>query len=268
MENARKQAVAKPIDLRPVLAVSLFIIAIALAEELVSLLGAIVGGLVHATILIALFATYFLAGSFPYRRALLVLVLIPLMRLLSLTVPIPELPQVYWYAAIGIPLLYATLIVYRYVRVPLEWLRMQWVNPHRSYSPAQLLFGLLGIPLSLVGFFLLHPKPLISPQNWMELIAAALILIVFAGYTEELILRGLILPMMVEVYGTGGVWVSAFLSLVLYLGSYSIPYVLFNGCLGFLLALWVKRTGSILGAVMVHSLIVVGLLLLWPVLIS
>lgn len=68
----------------------------------------------------------------------------------------------------------------------------------------QLFIALTGLPLSVVGHFLLRPKPLLIPFSWPELTLASAILIVFLGFTEEIIFRGLFQHVATEIFGRAG----------------------------------------------------------------
>src|SRR5881227_941054 len=81
--------------------------AIAVAEVIGVLVGVIPALLCHAILLPVLLNHYALSDRAPYRRILPVLALAPLLRILSLSIPFGQVPQIYWYAMIGTPLLVA-----------------------------------------------------------------------------------------------------------------------------------------------------------------
>src|SRR5215207_131970 len=82
-----------------------YIPAIAGAEAVGVFLGIIPGIICPALLIPMLLSQYVIMEKAPYRRVLPLLVLAPLLRILSLTMPIRQVPPMYWYALVGVPLL-------------------------------------------------------------------------------------------------------------------------------------------------------------------
>lgn len=91
---------------------------------------------------------------------------------------------------------------------------------------------------------------------------------VFGGFLEELVSRGLLQELASEVFGGAGPLLSNGLFTLMYLGSLSWGYLLFMSLPGFYFGWSVRRTGSIWGVALAHSIMKIGLLLVWPVLWS
>ncbi len=240
-----------------------YVAAIAAAEAL-GAYGAVLHGMVYDAILVALLLThYVLMDPEPYRRVLPMLALIPLLRILSVTMPITFVPRIYWYALIGAPLLLATVLAARLLDLGPARLGLEM----RSW-PAQLLISCTGLPLSFAAFLILRPEPLLGAgrHGWLTGTIAAAILIVFSGFAEELLFRGLLLRGFGELFGRAGLVWSSLLFAIAYLGSPPIGYLLFAGAVGLFFGWCVQRSGSIWGVVMAHSLISIGALLILPML--
>ena len=89
----------------------LYLVAITAAELLTVFLDPLVGVICHSIILVALFVQSVFVAESQGRNLMLALTLVPLIRILSLSLPLIQLPQVYWYPLIYAPLLAATVAV-------------------------------------------------------------------------------------------------------------------------------------------------------------
>jgi uncharacterized protein len=197
-----------------------------------------------------------------------VLALVPLLRIVSLTTPVPDLAPIYWYAATGGPILLAVALTLRFLgRDRLRELtsipssRMAFAA---LWSPVQGAIALSGVPLGLVAYLLLRPEPLQAHPGPRFFVVGALILFVFTALTEEVLFRGLLQSVFVELFGEIGVLVAAILSATMYLGTRSASFVVFAALVGLGFGVRVRQTGSLAGVILAHGLISVGLFLVWP----
>jgi uncharacterized protein len=249
-----------------------YIAAIAGAEFLVASRLVVPGLLCHALVIQALLGHYLLLGrttnealeASPCNAAALpTLALVPLLRILSMTMPVREVPQVYWYAMIGVPLLLAAVLTARHLDLSRANLGLRLGS-----WPAQLPVALSGLPLGIAGFLLVRPQPLITRLDWGELIIGAASLAIFTGLTEELIFRGMVQRVTNEVFGRAGLLWSSALFVVMYLGSATPAYVVFMGLVGVFFGWCVNRTRSLWGVVVAHSLLNIGMMIAYPVIIA
>lgn len=268
-----RQVVSPRLSWRAWVIVIAYSIAIVAAEAVVTFVSAGLGVLVHALVLLLLLNHVVMVLRRRAARAetptpdrehggvLLGLALVPLLRLLSLTVPVRGAPLLAWYAFAGVPLLVGIALTARFLG--LSWSELG-LRPRRW--PVQLLIGVSGVPLGLLAFVLLRPQPLVATLAWRPLAIAALTLFIFAGLTEELLFRGLLRPLAWRVFGNFElVWTSLLFAGV-YIASRSPVLVALMVALGLLWGWCVRRTGSLWGAVIAHGLFIVGLLLVWPLL--
>jgi membrane protease YdiL (CAAX protease family) len=239
-----------------------FTLAIAVAEATGAFGWVVLSTLQHAIFILVLLGAYGGLGTISFRHFFPILALIPLLRILSLVIPIRQVLQIYWYAMIGGPLLIAVALTIRLLALSpasLGFRRGSWTS--------QILLAATGLPLSIAAFFILRPKPIIPSLNGVDIIIGSLILVVFAGFTEEVIFRGLLQHVVREALGRLGLLYSSALFAIMYSGSLSGRYVLFMGAVGLLFSWGVDRTGSLWGVVVAHGILNVGQLLVWPVLL-
>ena len=239
----------------------MYLVAIAGVEALGVWIGAVVGALGYATLIVLLLTQYALMDQDEDWAALLSLVLIPLLRLLSLAMPVRQIPQIYWYVIIAVPLLIAVGLILRLIN-------FSWAEAGlclRSWRP-QLLIASSGLPLGIVAFFLLRPRPLLAEFRWYDLALASLILVVFTAFTEEIIFRGVLQQTASRVFGNMAIVFCSALFAIMYLGSLSLPFTCFMGMVGVFFGWCVNRTGSIWGVTLAHSVLNIGMILVWPLL--
>jgi membrane protease YdiL (CAAX protease family) len=229
------------------------------AETLTALVEPRVGLMLHSLLLTG--ALLFSARSWnrPAHRFWVGVSLAPLIRLLSLALPLRAIPLMYWYLLISVPLFIAVFVARRMAH--LSW---DQVGLHGRGLPVQLLLVFLGPPLGMVEYRILHPKPLISAWNSGEFLLAALILLICTGLIEEMVFRGVMQRAALEVMGGWGlVYVSAVFA-VLHIGHRSLTDVLFVFGVALLFAAFAWRTRSIVGVSLVHGLINIWLFLVAP----
>jgi len=240
--------------------IPIYILAIAVAEAIGVFVMPLAGTLCQAILIPALLAHYVAAEGAPHRRILPALALVPLLRILSLITPIKFVPPIYWYVLIGVPLLVAIVQTARLLELTPAQLGL-----HLRSWRLQLAIALGGTPLGLLAFLILQqgPAPAASFDGPAIVIGAA-ILIVFTGFVEELLFRGLLQHVAGEVFGSAGFLISSLLFAIVYLGSLSGLYIVFAALTGLAFGWCVRRTGSIWGVVGAHSMISVGVAYVWP----
>lgn len=238
-----------------------YLVALVLAEVAGVAVSPGLGAALHAALFVALIVHYVWKPDAPYRRMLPVLALLPLTRILSLALPSPELPSIYWYALVGVPVLIAAVLAARRLSFTPATLGLRG-----RFGAVQGLIALSGLPLGAAAYLILRPAPLVAGDDWLAMAFGSLSLAVFAGLTEELIFRGLFLHTTREVFGrTAAIVWSALLFAAMYVGSLSLGFVLLTGAVGLFFAYCVDRTGSLWGVIGAHSLMAIGLIIIWPV---
>ena len=240
-----------------------FLGALAVAEGLISLGFPVAGLALHGGVLFLLLLLSSFTDDRDWRSFLLGLSLAPLIRLLSLSLPLRHFPQEYWYALIGAPLFLATLFVYK-----LAGFRFQILAGKARRLLWQLLVGLSGIALGYMEYRILRPGPLVGALNLRLAWLPALVLLVFTGLLEELIFRGALQQGALRNFGRPGLVYAAGVFTILHFGYRSALDLLFVFLVAMFFGWVVWRTGSILGVSLSHGVANIVLYLVLPFLFT
>lgn len=238
----------------------LYIVAIAGVELVGTFVSPFASIWLHGGLILLLLGHYLAREKAPYRRVLPVLMLAPLLRILSLVMPVRPIPQIYWYALVGAPLLLAGILVVRLLDLPKAGLGLQLSSPF-----AQGLIALSGVPLGIAAFWILEPRPIVPVSNWGMVLIASAILAVFSGFAEEFIFRGLLQQVAGEAFGGRvAVLCSTIVFAAMYVGSLSLIYLAFIGLVGLFFGYCAHKTRSIWGVTLAHSVMNILLIVVWP----
>lgn len=230
-----------------------------LAELVTTFIEPWVGLSLHGGLLMVLLLHTALVSGRLYHRLLLSLTLAPLIRMLSLSMPLLRFPPLYWYLIIGVPLFVATILTARTlglsrVQLGLTPGKIRW----------QLLIGMTGLIFGAAEYYILTPEPLIGSFTWQNMIVPALILLSCTGLGEELIFRGVIQRTSMQTLGRFGLLYVALLFATLHLGYRSLVDILFVFGVALFFGWVVQKTGSLLGISLSHGLTNVVLFLVMP----
>lgn len=221
-----------------------------------------IGFPLHGLILIMLLTHSAITGQVHQRGFLLVFSLLPLIRLISLLMPVRYLPLVYWYPVISAPVLVAAYLIIRTLSI-----NRQEIGLNHSALPLQILVSLSGILFGYLAYQIRKPAPLIPALQWEQFWLPACILIIFAGFQEEFIFRGLLQSRAAPYLKRLAIPYTALVFAILHLSNQSVLDFMFVLLVGLFFGYMVKRSGSILGVSMAHGLINVMLFLILPFLI-
>jgi len=244
----------------------IYLLAIAVAEVVTVFVQPVWGIVCHAIVLVAVVTHSALAGDYRYRHLVLSLALVPLVRIISLSMPLVNIPQILWY-----PIIYAPLLVAAIVVVRILGLRAREVGFSFSSFPVQLAVGLSGLLFGVAEYFILAPEPMIIELIWQEIWLPALIFLMCTGFVEEFIFRGVLQRTAVEAFGGWGIVYVSLLFATVHLVHYleiGLTGILID--IGFVFAValffgWVvKRTGSLFGVTLAHGITNILLYLVVP----
>jgi membrane protease YdiL (CAAX protease family) len=240
----------------------LYLLLLAASELVTTFANPQIGLGLHGFLMVVLFLHASLSRVRAHQRFLFTVALAPLIRLLSLSMPLSGFQFSYWYAIIGFPLLLSAVLVlhltgYRTTDVGLSFRKL----------PLQFFIGLIGLPLGWLEYQILRPAPLIQSWDFQDVLIATLILIIFTGFLEEFIFRGLMQRASGDVLGRYGLYWTSLLFAILHIGYRSYLDFGFVLLVGLFFALTVKRTESIWGVTFAHGLTNISLYLLVPLLI-
>ncbi len=249
---------------RPWVVALAYLIALTVAETLTTFISPRAGMVLHGLILIALLLQAALSFRQREYQFLVALALAPLIRLLSLALPLANFPLIFWYAVVGVPLFIATIMSMRVTGVKRNMIGLQlsW----RSL-PVQLLIGISGLVIGYIEYLILRPDPLVSELSWELVWLPALILLLFTGFLEELIFRGIMQTSSNLMLGRLGVVFVALVFAVLHMGYSSLLDMIFVFAVAILFGLLVQRFRSLLGVSISHGLTNISLYLIFPFLL-
>ncbi len=236
---------------------------ITLAELITAAVQPHVGLALHSLALVALILQGATTRQTQTRRLLLTLALAPLVRILSISLPLQSRPLVDWYMIIGALLYVGAFFTAR--TVGLGWQRLGLTLKN---WPAQLAIAPLGFGLGLIEFYILGRNPLIQTLTWQTFLYPAIVLMIFTGFLEEIIFRGLVQDVSTSVMGRAGIWYSAALFGVLHIGYLSVADVLFVTAVGLLFGFIVQRTRSLLGVSLAHGFTNISMYMIYPFILA
>lgn len=231
---------------------------VALAEIVPREFGPQVSLLAHGLLLVLLMIYRALSRYVATHELALALLPVPLIRVLSLALPLNDLPQESWYGLLGLLLLLSAVIIIRQLRLTLREIGLRAGN-----VLIQAMIAASGLGVGVVAYSLLRPTgaagSLTLPALWLPML-----MIVFSGLAEEVIFRGVLQATARRGLGRGAILYSALIFAVLQLGYQSAEYMAFAFGVGIVFAASVYLSGSILGVALAHGLANITLLVLMP----
>ncbi len=228
------------------------------AAELVTVFKDPLGGiLAHIAILAVTIIRASRAEETYHRHLILSLALVPLVRIISLSMPLTNLPQIYWYPIMYIPLVVGGVLVMKTLGFSKEDVGIR-LNTNLRSIPLQIAVAISGFGLGMAEYIILRPEPIVFT------LPMALVLGISTGFVEEFIFRGVLQH---SAWGRGGWWGIAYVSVIfaiLHIGFLSWVDVIFVFGVAMYFAWVVKKTGSLLAASLAHAITNITLFFLAP----
>jgi membrane protease YdiL (CAAX protease family) len=237
----------------------IYLLAITIAETVTVFFAPLWGIISHIVILVVLILHSALASEHRYRQLVLSLSLVPLVRIMSLSMPLSDIPQIWWYPIIYAPLLAATIAVIR-----LTGYRAKDVGLTVRLLPVQLAVGLTGVLFGVAEYFILTPEAIAAAFTWQEIWLPALFLLMCTGFVEEFIFRGVLQRTAVGAFGGWGIVYVSLLFAILHMGFLSWIDVVFVFVVALFFGWVVKKTGSLFGVTLAHGITNIVLYLIIP----
>lgn len=243
-----------------------YIIAFAAIELQTVWLEPKLGTLYYGFILVILLHHYLFASADPDRYKLLLLSAIPLLRLISMAMPVGLVEPLYRYPMVGIPVFLSVAMILRETNLPWRKLGLQ-LPPIQKTEQAweNILIALSGIPLGIMGYYFADPIPLVTTLDWAEIFASLLVVILYVALLEEIVFRGMLLHALVHSFGLVGVIFSSIIYTLLFSSYYSVEGIMLMGVASLLYGWHAYESGSILAATISHTLMVAGMIIIWPI---
>ena len=194
---------------------------------------------------------------------LIVLTLAPLIRILSLVMPLAHFPRIQWFTIISVALYLSIIIIIRQQKLALK--EHGFRLPKREHIPIEIGIALLAIPFGVMEYLILRPASLISSFSGEDILMAILILFIGTGLLEEVIFRGLIQKKTMNMMGAWqGMLFVTILFAVLHVGNLSFLDVLLVFFIGGLYAVVVYKTKTIIGVTISHTMVNIMLFIVCP----
>lgn len=245
--------------------VELCYVAAFIAVEVLGLVDPLITAFGDAILVATLVNHYILTERDHRQPLLLALAVVCLYRLLAFT-PLPTIDFTNHLVLVGAPALLATVLALRLLHGPGVRAVTEALLP--KMLPWQLLVAASGIPLSFAAYELLKPGFVVTfshPGEHPAAVAGVVIaLAVFSGLGEELLFRVLLHGEARTSFGPAALYVSSAVFGAAYVGTRSIPFVLFVVAVGAFFGWCYEHTGSILGSAVAHGLISIGVFVFWP----
>lgn len=197
----------------------------------------------------------------PLGRLMLALALVPLVRIVSLTMPLGRFDESWWFVAAGGPVFVSAVVIVATLR--LSW-RDIGLRPSRRSLPVQGLVVLGGLALGLGEYHILRPEPLTDDLALRQFAVPALILLFATGFLEEFIFRGILQRAASLALGGPAIVYVSLIFAILHIGYRSATDVLFVFVIAMIYAWVVRKTGSILSVSLSHGVTNITLFLLVP----
>lgn len=249
--------------LYPIHIAIIYLLFLTAAEIITALIDPWMGISFHAVLLAVMLLHTAVTWHDPSRRFLISLTFAPMIRILSLSLPLATFPLVYWFLITSIPLFIALLLIVRTLQFSADY-----VGLNMRKGLVQLLIMPTGVLFGVVEYYILKPEPLISPFNWGGIIVASLILLVSTGFFEEVAFRGIMQSTALETLGRFGIVYIALIFAVLHIGYQSLIDVIFVFAVGLFFGWVVKKTGSIAGVTVSHGITNSVLFLVMPFVVA
>lgn len=244
----------------------IYILLIALAELLIGYYRVGEGLALHVIILFALFthAAFLHREDKEKANLIMAMALAPLIRIVSLYAPLSTFHFVQWFMVLSFPLLCGMFLMIFFQHLPAQAVGLVF---KLKQLPVQAAIASTGLLFGVVEYLILNPQPLIPELSFRSLAAPILIMLVYTGFLEELIFRGIIQHNAIKYFKPGiGIFFVALLFAIMHIGNLSFLDVVFVFFIGYFYGYAVRFTGSIIGVSISHGLTNVILFLLMPLL--
>ncbi|MDY9928089.1 type II CAAX endopeptidase family protein [Methanosarcina sp.] len=237
------------------------VIAIAFAELLIFSGRINEAAVAYTLLLIILSFSIIVSKKLEIRKIHQAFILLPILRLVNLSMPIFFESNLYSFLFIYVPMAIPATIISVHQEIPGEK-KADLLKKMKVYLPFSILAGLI---LAEAEYLIIRTSPLIPDLSPVNLLQLTIIMIFVVGFVEEFIFRGIIQTRLEEFLGpAGGILLASLLFGIMhssYGTHYEIAYTfLAGGILGYLF----YRTKSLSLVVMIHGFINIFLFGLIP----
>ncbi len=190
-----------------------------------------------------------------------VLALLPVFRLINITMPIFLTTTLYFFAFVYGPLFIPLYFVAKSQKFSGREIGMSFEKFH-LYFPVSIV---LGLALGTIEYNIIHAQSLIIAPTFQNFIVFAVIMVMFVGLAEELLFRSILQTRLEQTVGSiSGLIIASLLFGAMHSGYGSLYEILFTFSAGFFLGYLFQKTRSLPFITFAHGLINVFLFALIP----
>jgi uncharacterized protein len=231
----------------------LYVVAVVIAEMITTFTSPLLGTLLHA----AVFTAGIIHGAVDTRSRAsalwMSLSLVPLIRVVSLGLPLGAFPQNWWYVLTSIPLIAGAVTAIQVLE--LKWSDVGLIRPQHGTWSLTIVVGVSGLFIGFGEYVLLGPSLIFTQVSVQDLMLAVIILFIGTGVVEELIFRGILQRTATQAirFWPGAIVVSLLFA-VMHVGHGSWLNVGYIFLVAMYFALVRRQTGSLFGVILAHTL--------------
>jgi membrane protease YdiL (CAAX protease family) len=244
-------------------------LAVAVAAEIALPFNPMITALIDSAVLVLVLSHFGWAQRSPLAigepgiRLLPAVALLPLLRVLSITMPVPELSPIVWLALAAGPLLFAVVSTARLTDIDVREIGIG-VIPRDAWSGVLIAAS---IPVGILLGWLQPSFLSIDRDAALAVGLAAATLVAGSAIAEELVFRGILQPLMGRAIGPIAIVLTAGVYGATYLGSQSLAVAGIMAVVGLAYGWVVARSGSLWGPLLGHSALILAAIFLAPIIL-
>lgn len=198
---------------------------------------------------------------------LLALTLAPLIRIMSLVLPLSSFAQIAWFIITGAAIYLAFIVIKIQQKIELKDCGVRM--PKTKHIPIEIGIMVLGIPMGVAEYFILKPDPIIQFLTIKNIVVVFIVFLVSIALMEEVVFRGLLQNKAIEILGKWkGILFVTFIFGSLHIGNLSFLDCVLVFAIGLLYALVVYKTKTIIGVTVSHTVVNLFLFVICPVILA
>lgn len=236
----------------------------AVAEYVLTYLNLKAGFIIYLFLFILLSTQAYLKNKGAEFYLYLSLTLVPLLRTLSLSLPLSATPLIYWYLITSIP-----LFIVGWLIVKAGGFKLNEIGLNLSNLPLQLAIALGGGIMGFIQYLLIKPAFFIHAGTVPELLIWIIVLLVCTGFLEEFIFRGIMYNAAEKVLGSkDALSYVGLIYAILHVSAKSFGFIIYVFVVALLFNKLFTWQRSLLGLSMAHGILNITLYLICPLVIG
>jgi membrane protease YdiL (CAAX protease family) len=166
-----------------------------------------------------------------------------------------SLPWFFLHQDLLFPAVYSIMIGLCIHQVRSKGFNLKEIGFNLDYLRKTPLYGLVGIPLGIIEYYILTPSPTYPHFNILNLFKDMIYMFLFVGLAEELLFRGLIQRSLTRLFNPWiGILMSSFVFSIMHLTWHSIPELIFVYIAGTIFGYIYMKTQSLIPPIIAHGL--------------